>query len=186
MRYRPLMRLLEDGTTDRDERAEALVRDDRAVRLYVERFGDVLTDAGMPRLAARVFAQLLADDDGRMTSTELTESLGVSPAAISGAIRYLAHAMLIGKERERGSRRDVYVVQTDAWHTAMLSRDRLLSQMESSVRDGVDAVGPDTRAGRRLRLTVEYFDYLFAQMESIRTGWDERKAEITRDWPPDH
>ena len=138
----------------------------------------------MPRLAARVFAQLLADDDGRMTSTELTESLGVSPAAISGAIRYLAHAMLIGKERERGSRRDVYVVQTDAWHTAMLSRDRLLSQMESSVRDGVDAVGPDTRAGRRLRLTVEYFDYLFAQMESIRTGWEERKAEIIRDWPP--
>ena len=40
MRYRPLMRLLEDGTTDRDERAEALVRDERAVAAYVERFGD--------------------------------------------------------------------------------------------------------------------------------------------------
>jgi DNA-binding MarR family transcriptional regulator len=185
------MRLLEDDTdrspqSHRSHQSQTDERDERAVRLYVERFGDVLTDAGMPRLAARVFAQLLADDDGRMTSTELTESLGVSPAAISGAIRYLAHAMLIGKERERGSRRDVYVVQTDAWHTAMLSRDRLLSQMESSVRDGVDAVGPDTRAGRRLRLTVEYFDYLFAQMESIRTGWEERKAAIIRDWPTDH
>ena len=43
----------------------------------------------MPRLASRVFARLLADDDGRMTAAELTESLDVSPAAISGAVRYL-------------------------------------------------------------------------------------------------
>ena len=35
----------------------------------------------MPRLASRVFAQLLADDDGRMTAAELTEALDVSPAA---------------------------------------------------------------------------------------------------------
>ena len=29
-------------------------RDDRAVAAYVERLGDALTDAGMPRLASRV------------------------------------------------------------------------------------------------------------------------------------
>jgi len=79
-------------------------RDDRAVSAYVERFGDTLTDAGMPRLAARVFAQLLADEDGRMTAAELTEALEVSPAAISGAVRYLTQTYMIGKERERGSR----------------------------------------------------------------------------------
>ena len=61
------------------------VRDERAVAAYVERFGDTLTDAGMPRLASRVFACLLADDDGRMTAVELTEALDVSPAAISGS-----------------------------------------------------------------------------------------------------
>lgn len=182
---------LEDGTTVRadpgeTQAGEAPARDDRAVRAYVERLGDALTDAGMPRLASRVFAQLLADDDGRMTAGELTEALEVSPAAISGAVRYLTHTMLIGKERERGTRRDVYVVQDDGWHNAMLSRDRMLSQMESSVRDGVAAVGPNTRAGRRLQLTVEYFDYLFEKMESIRAGWEERKAEIIRDWPTDH
>ena len=194
MRYRRVMTLLE-ADTDRPPQSHLRTqathgqtdeRDERAVRVYVERFGDVLTDAGMPRLASRVFAQLLADDDGRMTVAELTEALGVSPAAISGAVRYLAHALLVGKERERGSRRDVYVVQTDAWHTAMLSRDRLLTQMEASVRSGLEAVGPDTRAGRRLQLTVEYFDYLFETMESIRAGWEQRKAEIIRDWPTDH
>ena len=43
-------------------------RDERAVAAYVERLGDALTEAGMPRLASRVFARLLADDDGRMTA----------------------------------------------------------------------------------------------------------------------
>ena len=111
-------------------------RDERAVSAYVERLGDTLTDAGMPRLASRVFAQLLADDDGRMTAAELTESLDVSPAAVSGAVRYLTQTYMIGKERERGSRRDVYVVQADAWHGAMLSRDRMLAQIETSLRVG--------------------------------------------------
>ena len=123
------------------------VRDERAVAAYVERFGDSLTDAGMPRLASRVFARLLADDDGRMTAAELTEALEVSPAAISGAVGYLTQTYLIGKERERGSRRDVYVVQSDAWHGAMLSRDRVLAKIETSLRSGVPAVGGTSERG---------------------------------------
>ena len=103
----------------------------------------------MPRLASRVFAQLLADDDGRMTAAQLTEALQVSPAAVSGAVRYLTQVAMIGKERERGSRRDVYVVHTDAWHDAILSRDHILGQLAGGMRSGVDAVplllvsGPD-------------------------------------------
>ena len=46
----------------------------------MERFGSALTDSGMPRLPARVFAALLADDDGRMTATELADALGLPPA----------------------------------------------------------------------------------------------------------
>ena len=161
-------------------------RDERAVAAYVERFGDTLTDAGMPRLASRVFAQLLADEDGRMTAAELTEALDVSPAAISGAVRYLTQTYLIGKERERGSRRDVYVVQADAWHGAMLSRDRVLGQIESNLRAGVPAVGGlSTRAGRRIQLSVAFLEFLAERLGSMEGEWDQRKAEVTRGWPPD-
>ena len=161
-------------------------RDDRAVSAYVERFGDTLTDAGMPRLASRVFAQLLADDDGRMTAAELTEALDVSPAAVSGAVRYLTQTYLIGKERERGSRRDVYVVQADAWHGAMLSRDRVLAQIETSLRAGVPAVGGlDTEAGRRLQLSVAFLEFLADRLGELEGEWAAHKAEITRSWPVD-
>ncbi len=161
-------------------------RDERAVAAYVERFGNVLTEAGMPRLAARVFAQLLADADGRMTALELTEALDVSPAAVSGAVQYLTQTHLIGKERERGSRRDVYVVHLDAWHEAMLSRDRLLGQMESSVRAGLDAVGGvGSAAGRRLALSVEFLDHVTREMAGVHASWEQRRAQIAATWPAD-
>lgn len=161
-------------------------RDEPAVSAYVERLGDALTDAGMPRLASRVFAQILADDDGRMTATELTEALGVSPAAISGAVRYLTHTSLVGKERERGSRRDVYVVQADAWHGAMLSRDRVMTSLLSSTRSGVAAVGGvHTPAGRRLQLSVDFLQFLTDHLAELTDKWHERRAEIIASWPPD-
>ena len=159
-------------------------RDDRAVSAYVERFGDTLTDAGMPRLAARVFAQLLADEDGRMTAAELTEALEVSPAAISGAVRYLTQTYMIGKERERGSRRDVYVVQADAWHGAMLSRNSVLTQIETSLRAGVPAVGGlATPAGRRLQLSIAFLEFLADRLGALEDEWDDHKATITHGWP---
>ena len=75
-------------------------------------------------------------------------------------------------------------MQSDAWHTAMLSRDRILGQLEASLRSGVDAVGGvDTPAGRRLRLSVEFLDFVAQHQEDLRRGWERRKAEITRDWP---
>lgn len=159
-------------------------RDDRALAAYVERLGATLTDAGMPRLASRVFAQLLADDDGRMTAAELTDALEVSAAAVSGAVGYLTQTLMIGKERERGSRRDVYVVQADAWHEAMLRRDRVLTQIEAGLRLGIPAVGGGaTPAGRRLQLSVEFLRFVSSRMADMEQAWQERKAEITRDWP---
>ncbi|WP_245963550.1 GbsR/MarR family transcriptional regulator [Terracoccus luteus] len=161
-------------------------RDDAAVGRYVEHLGATLTDAGMPRLASRVFARLLADDDGRMTAAELAEALEVSPAAVSGAVGYLAHVSMIGRERERGSRRDVYVVQTDAWHDALLSRDRLLGRLEAGMRAGVAAAGGEaTPAGRRLLLSLEFLEFLGASLAEMGQEWERRKAVVTAGWPAD-
>ncbi len=159
-------------------------RDERAVATYVERFGDVLTDAGMPRLAGRVFAALLADDDGRMTAADLTEALEVSPAAISGAVGYLTHVGLIGKERERGSRRDVYVVHADAWHDAIMNRDRIMDAIQRSMAQGVAAVGgPDTEAGRRLQLSLEFIEFITDRLGDLQVEWAERRDKIRASWP---
>jgi len=62
------------------------VPDQDAVARFIERFAGGLTDAGMPRMPARVFVALLATDSGRLTAAELAERLHSSAGAISGAV----------------------------------------------------------------------------------------------------
>jgi DNA-binding transcriptional regulator GbsR (MarR family) len=73
----------------------------------VERLGRVLEESGVPRMAARVFAYILAEDRDRYTAAELGEGLQVSPAAISGAVRYLTQTRLVVKERRPSGRGDL-------------------------------------------------------------------------------
>ena len=76
-------------------------RDPAVVSRFVERFAQVFVEAGMPRIASRIFVALVATDSGRLTAAELAEQLRASPAAISGGVRYLIQVDLVSRERER-------------------------------------------------------------------------------------
>ena len=107
----------------------------------------------MPRMPARVFAVLLAADAGRLTAPSSPSAAG-QPRRVSGAVRYLTQISLIEREREPGSRRDVYRLRRRPRGTRRSSAARpLLERWEGALRDGVDAVGPDTPAGARLQDT---------------------------------
>jgi DNA-binding MarR family transcriptional regulator len=147
------------------------------VRGFVERLGSALTDAGMPRLPARVFAALLADDDGRMTSAELATALDVSPASVSSAVTYLARVHLLHREREPGTRRDVYVVRDDAWHDAMINSRLVYLPILAAIASGVTAVGgPATPAGARLAVSMEFLEFLTEEMEQVGRRWEARRS----------
>jgi len=146
------------------------------VGAFVERLGSTFTEAGFPRLPARVFSCLLATESGRMTATELADSLEVSPAAVSGAVNYLAGLHLIHRERERGSRRDVYVVRDDAWHDMMLNSARIYDPFIRALADGVATVGGEaSRAGARLALSVEFLKFISVEVAGIGERWEARR-----------
>jgi hypothetical protein len=111
-------------------------------------------------MPARVFSALLVTDSGRLTAAELGELLGASPAAISGAVRYLEQVGMIGRQREPGSRRDVYLLRNDLWYEISLGRDQLLAHWANAARDGAEILGPDTPAGRRLADSHDFFVFL--------------------------
>jgi DNA-binding transcriptional regulator GbsR (MarR family) len=154
----------------------AAPREPEAVQRFVESFASALVAGGMPRMPGRVFGALLADDAGRLTAAELTERLQASPAAISGAVRYLTQVGLVTRERRPGSRRDHYRVENDLWYEATLRREPFLDRWERSLREGVDALGPDTPAGRRLADTLEFFAFLHEEMPRLLERWRERRA----------
>jgi DNA-binding transcriptional regulator GbsR (MarR family) len=148
----------------------------RDVSKFVETFASAFVDAGVPRMPSRVFAAILASDGGRLTAAELSAQLQASPAAISGAVRYLIQVGLILRERDPGSRRDVYAVGDDAWYEAIVRRERLLELWSRAIREGVDAVGPDTPAGRRLAETLAFFEFLQAEMPALLERWRARRG----------
>ena len=149
---------------------------DAAVSRFVETFASAFVDAGVPRMPSRVFAAILASDAGRLTAAELAEQLQASPAAISGAVRYLIQVSLIVRERDPGSRRDVYAVGDDGWYEAIVRRERLLDVWARAVRQGVDAVGPDTPAGARLAETLAFFEFLQAEMPAMLERWRVQRS----------
>lgn len=151
-------------------------QDDDGVRRFVERFGVLLTEAGMARTPARVFACVLAEDSGRLTAAELAERLHVSPAAISGAVRYLTQAGMLVREREPGARRDHYAVHDDVWTDMYASRLALLRRWEEAMVDGVRLLGTERPAGRRLDETREFFAFLQSEVPGMVRRWEEHKA----------
>jgi DNA-binding transcriptional regulator GbsR (MarR family) len=153
-------------------------RDPRAVSRFIERFASGLVDAGMPRMPARVFAALLATDTGRLTSAELVDLLHVSPAAVSGAIRYLSQVNMVVREREPGSRREHYHLYDDVWYEQGIRREQLFARWEASVRDGIEALGRDTPAGGRLAETLAYLEFVDEELPKLLGRWRQRKAEL--------
>jgi len=149
---------------------------DDAIRRFVERFALLLTEAGMPRMPARVFACILAEDAAQLTAAELAERLEVSPAAISGAVRYLAQVGMVFRSREPGNRRDHYRLHDDVWAEMYTSRAAILWRWEQAMAEGVEVLGTDRPAGRRIEETREFFGFLREELPAVMERWRERRS----------
>jgi predicted transcriptional regulator len=158
--------------------ADAPPADPEAVSRFVEAFASQLVEGGMPRMPARVFAALLSSQDGVMTSAELGVQLRVSPAAVSGAIRYLADTMMVSREREPGSRRERYRVHRNQWYEMLANREGLLRRWELTLREGIATVGPDSKPGQRIAETLEFFNFLFDEFSATMDRWRKHRERV--------
>jgi predicted transcriptional regulator len=153
-------------------------RDDEAVQRHAEQFGNVLAETGWPRMSARAFAAILASEHGRLTAAELADRLQASPAAISGAVRYLLQLRLASRERDPGSRRDVYVVQDNFWFESMMAQDGGLGRWTEILTQMLQATGSGSESDRRIRATLGFIDFIRDEVQGLKDRWVKRKAEI--------
>ena len=148
------------------------------VRRFVERFALALHDAGIPRMPARVFALLISTNAGRMTASELASGLGVSAAAISGAVRYLVQAGMVIRDRDPGARTDHYRLPGDLWYEVYFQRTPLIEQWEHAAAEGVDILGPDTPAGQRMQETRAFFAFFRDEMSRVVERWRDHREHL--------
>jgi DNA-binding transcriptional regulator GbsR (MarR family) len=149
---------------------------DDAVLAYLERFASVLVAAGFPAISARVLAALHVSDSGRLTAAELGDMLKISPAAVSGAVRYLTGLGLVHKERVPGSRRDYYRMPPNVWEEVVRMQSQVLVRWAKILAEGVEVVGPDTPAGERMAEYAGFFEFVNQRFPEVFERWTARES----------
>jgi DNA-binding transcriptional regulator GbsR (MarR family) len=156
-------------------------RNEERVRSFVEQMAMVLADWGFPRMTARVLIVLMSADEERLTAGELAERLAVSPAAISGAVRYLQQFQLIERVPVPGSRSDAYEVPLNAWYTAAIVKGGLYKRLADLSDEGVKALGGDGAGAERIGEMRDFFLFLDDEVGLLLDRWvqerDRRRAD---------
>lgn len=150
------------------------------LRQFIEDFALTLTDAGMQRMGARVFGALLSSESGTLTSLEIAHVLDVSPAAVSGAVKYLEQAQLVRRMRRAGERVDRYTLGDDTWYTAIATRTDIFESLNRALDEGIEALPDSSLAAERLAETRDFFDYIKTQMPLLVERWRASRTDGPR------
>ncbi len=146
------------------------------VRVFQERVAGIFAAAGFPRAAARVLLLLMVSDDG-LTAAEISERIGLSPAAVSGAVRYLHTIGLVLRRPVPGSRRDRYEVVADAWYRATMTNHGVYRQIADAATDGARALPVGSPARIRVDEMRDFFLFLQRRMGSLMDEWETERAD---------
>ncbi|MFC4148976.1 GbsR/MarR family transcriptional regulator [Micromonospora mangrovi] len=151
-------------------------RNEEEVHLFVERMAMAWADVGFPRMAGRVlFAVMSADEP--LTAAEIGERLGVSAAAVSGAVRYLTQFGMLVREPVKGSRRDHYRMPENPWYEATIVKTSIYKNFIDIASGGVDALhGRATPAGERVAEMRDFFLFVQEEIDSLGERWRARRA----------
>ncbi|MFC6063311.1 helix-turn-helix domain-containing protein [Streptomyces ochraceiscleroticus] len=127
--------------------------------------------SGMPRMTARVHVDLLLSEDGRRTAAELTRRLNVSPASVSLAVNFLVQHGYVRRERDPQRRRDIYVIDDDAWyHSIVVSSQQTLASARAAMA-AAETFGPDTPVGQRLTRAGTFLERVILDMRDSADRW---------------
>lgn len=145
-----------------------------------EQAAAMLAAAGMARMPARVMMALVGSPDEGYTAAELADRLGVSPAAVSGAVRYLVSMRLIQRLSRPGDRRDRYDLTDDAWSGMITSN----APLYSAIATHMDRIADENTAApisvARAREIADFLRYLTERMPQLADEWRAERASGSR------
>ncbi len=155
-----------------------MARDEQALRDVAERAAAILIGAGMPKMPARVLMALTVTETGGLTAGELGEQLGVSAAAISGAVRYLQTIGIVRRVAQSGSRRDRYELPEDPWYAALTSENAIFGVLAAQADAGAAAIDdPESDARTRLRDMAAFYRFFGTRMPMLLKEWEQVRGQ---------
>jgi DNA-binding transcriptional regulator GbsR (MarR family) len=145
---------------------------------FVEHIASELAADGFPRMPAYVLMTLTATDSGRLTAAELGERIGVSAAAISGAVRYLILLGFVRSTTVPGTRKHVYALSEIPWYTYSLSRPEMYLRTETLLRTGAAQLAAGSAARARIEEMTDFFAFLSERLPQLLEEWRDRRRPL--------
>src|SRR5829696_3896968 len=105
------------------------------VERFIERFGLLCEEDGLPRIAGRIFALALITEDS-LSLDEIAERLGVSKASVSNDTRLLERMGFIERVSLPGDRKDYYQSNERSFEKAIAERIRRMHQLQELIESG--------------------------------------------------
>jgi len=136
-----------------------------------EQAAAMLTAVGMPRMPARVMMALAGSPDEGYTAADLADRLGVSAAAVSGAVRYLVSMRLIHRLSRPGDRRDRYDLAEDSWSGMITANAPLYGTLAASLDRIADENPGAPASAARAHEIAGFLRYLAERMPQLAAEW---------------
>ncbi|MDQ4491902.1 MarR family transcriptional regulator [Sinomonas sp. ASV486] len=136
----------------------------------------VMIAAGFPKMPARALMALVVSDDGALTAAELAEVLGASPAAVSGAVRYLQTVGFAHRVSQPGSRRDRYALPDDLWYVATLRQNPVYDRLGSLSSNLADELPAGSAARARAEDMAHFYRFIARRMPRLLDEWEQERA----------
>jgi DNA-binding transcriptional regulator GbsR (MarR family) len=142
-----------------------------------EQAAGMLAGAGMPRMPARVMMALVGSPDAGYSAAELADRLGVSPAAVSGAVRYLQSLRMIQRLSRPGDRIARYDLMDDGWHAVVTANAPMYIKLAESMEAIAEQNGDAPLSVARARRVADFLRYLGERMPQLVVEWEESRRE---------
>jgi predicted ArsR family transcriptional regulator len=136
------------------------------------RLASAFAEAGFPPMAANVLVALLTSERGALTADELAAELGASPAAVSGAVRYLVTVGMAARHRVPGERRYVYELPA-SWYGASVNNGALYERLAIAAETAAGSL--DGAAQDRVRDMVGFFRFIRARIPELVAEWEAQR-----------
>lgn len=142
-----------------------------------------LAHQGFPAMPARVVLALTASEEGRLTAEELATRLSASPAAISGAVRYLGTLGFVRAGTVPGSRRHVYSLPHTPWYTTTLTRPGLYHNLIALLAGAAERMAAGSAARARIEEMADFFRFLEQRLPQLLQEWQATRRPRVPDGP---
>jgi DNA-binding transcriptional regulator GbsR (MarR family) len=139
---------------------------------FIEQFGLIFEQSGIPRMAGRVFGRLLIADPPHQNMTELQEDLQASKSSISSMTRLLIEMGLLEQISLPGERQRHYQVVSGGWEKLFMRRLMMVRAVLELLDEGKELVSQQPPESQlRLHEMHELYAFMAHELPLLMEKW---------------